>query len=441
MSSDLKQELSDREREILDLVATGASNKEIASDLDISENTVKVHLRNIFAKMGVRSRTEATVAAMEAGLVHPAGQPEVPAEVVAPEAPSRAPSPVYWWQKLLLVAALVLAVGVVAWPGSPEAQTPPPVLDPLREVGGGSANGLAEDDVGRWHEAAQMPRGRHRFAAARVGDQIIVVGGDTEEGITGEVEIYDRVSNTWRQGAPKPTPVSNVGAAVVGGLIYIPGGLLPDGSVTDVIEIYDPQEDSWQAGPNLPTPLCAYAVTTDGGRVLVFGGWDGAQYSNVALALDPGEQVWTEMPNLPHARLQGAAAYLQGRAYLIGGFDGRQALREVDVLDLDAGEDAEWQRGPDLIEARAGLGAAVIGDTLYVVGGGWSEPTAFCERLVAGDGRWQQWEMPVAGAWRNMGVVADDTTIYAMGGWKDAILATVFRYQAVYRVMLPLSSR
>src|SRR5512135_1178049 len=62
-------ELSERELEILKLLATGLSNKEIASQLFLSVNTVKVHLRNIFAKLGAQSRTEATLIAIQRGYV------------------------------------------------------------------------------------------------------------------------------------------------------------------------------------------------------------------------------------------------------------------------------------------------------------------------------------------------------------------------------------
>ncbi len=62
-----KENLSDREFEVLKLAATGMSNKEIAERLSVTVRTVKAHLSNVFAKMSVASRTEAILAAVREG--------------------------------------------------------------------------------------------------------------------------------------------------------------------------------------------------------------------------------------------------------------------------------------------------------------------------------------------------------------------------------------
>ena len=61
------EELTSREREVLQLIANGASNKDIASHLFIAEKTVKAHVSNLLAKMGVQSRTQAALYAVQKG--------------------------------------------------------------------------------------------------------------------------------------------------------------------------------------------------------------------------------------------------------------------------------------------------------------------------------------------------------------------------------------
>lgn len=75
--------LTPRERQVLELVARGDANKEIARALQISENTVKNHLRNILEKLHLQNRVQAVMYALREGLIAPPGTDSPP--------PGRAP--------------------------------------------------------------------------------------------------------------------------------------------------------------------------------------------------------------------------------------------------------------------------------------------------------------------------------------------------------------
>jgi two-component system NarL family response regulator len=64
-----EDQLSPREIEVLNLVASGNSNKEIAARLSISEETVKGHITNILSKLGANDRTQAVTIGLKRGII------------------------------------------------------------------------------------------------------------------------------------------------------------------------------------------------------------------------------------------------------------------------------------------------------------------------------------------------------------------------------------
>lgn len=63
------EELTDREKQVLRLVAEGATNRDIAARLNVSENTIKFHLKNILEKLHLRNRAQAAAYAIQTGLL------------------------------------------------------------------------------------------------------------------------------------------------------------------------------------------------------------------------------------------------------------------------------------------------------------------------------------------------------------------------------------
>ena len=227
----VSNDLSEREREILTLVAKGASNKEIALDLHISTNTVKVHLRNIFAKIDANSRTEAAMYAVNAGIVDIGGNGSPAGQTVEQ---TRSNRNLYLGLGGAVILILVGVIGILAVSGA---------LD------GGQNNSdqpLVPVEQG-WQERSSLSEARKGLALVSYDGEIYAIGGETEDGTLGLVEHYDPDLDQWSKRNPKPVPVSDVSGVVIGGKVYVPGGRTSTGEVTDMLEIYAPLEDAWEA--------------------------------------------------------------------------------------------------------------------------------------------------------------------------------------------------
>lgn len=426
--------LSEREREILRLVATGAANKEIAYRLHISPNTVKVHLRNIFEKIGAASRTEAAMYAVREGIA----ESEAAATPLTAEMTVAAPTPRAWWRPVWAAAGLIgiLAVSVAAALLARRLLATPLASTPLPSVPSPQPTPLP------WQTRAPMPTARMGLAAVAYESQVLAIGGETARGLTGTVELYDPRSDQWASRAPKPLPVADVSAAVVGGRVFVPGGRMASGEITDALEIYDPRRDAWSLGTSLPVPLSQYALAAFEGKLYLFGGWNGTAYVPSVYEYDPDSNAWTQRTPLPTACGSAAAAATNGGVLVMGGCDGQRTLEAnlEYIPERDASGGAPWLERAPLPEPRCGMGIASSGDLVHLLGGHSDSAgeLAPLEYEVLGDD-WKALPSPGIAHWQAMGFVAVGTNLIALGGESGSqIVATTLTYQALYTITIPL---
>lgn len=182
--------LSERELQILRLVAEGFSNRQIASMLDISENTVKVHVRNIFGKIQVASRTEASMYAVRNGLIadivssednYTPAHSDVRDDVGVSHASGENRSS--WWIHQYWVIWVGMVIVVVAMVGVWWSMRAPYPVRPIEQV----------NDTQRWSTLAPLPIPASGVQLVTVTGQLYALGGELERAVW----RYDASQAAW----------------------------------------------------------------------------------------------------------------------------------------------------------------------------------------------------------------------------------------------------
>ncbi len=288
-----------------------------------------------------------------------------------------------------------------------------------------------------------MPTPRFSHSAVVRDTFVYVIAGNTGKTISGAVERYDVNLDNWISLKSKTTAVSEISAVVIGGKIYVPGGRLQSGSISDVLEVYDIQYDYWSQKARMPKPLCAYALTAFEGQMFLFGGWDGKKSTKEVYRYDPILDKWIELTELPSARDHASAAVAGNQIYIFGGVIDQRPLAENLVYRPDYEESSEnpWSKASPMPQDRFRMGVVSIADIILVFGG-ISEDEVLPELIsyfYVSD-TWQEFEnlehLNITGS----AVVGVGNFILAIGGQTmDGKPTGINRsYQAVYTLSLPI---
>lgn len=450
--------LSEREMDVARLLAEGLSNGEIAHKLVLSPHTVKVHLRNIYGKLEVNSRTEATMSLVQQGwlvvegveLAEPA---PIPAEPVVPDplplarlSPTIAP-----WQRIYLLTAVLICVLALGLPTLLAATTAQP-LDLLSDRDRLTLGRPTVETLPRWEVRTPLPQARSRLSMVRLGNQLFALGGEAAGGeAVATVDLYDLAVNEWSAGVDLPTAAANSAAAVMGDRIFVAGGSATvsagqdgadtPGQVLDSLWAYDSVTEQWAAVGVLPVPLAGANLVVLNESLYLVGGWDGVAFHDEIWRWTPGADPaeagdWAVIARMASPRAFMGSVGLNGLIYVVGGYDGKQELASAATLD---GSSGEWVALPDLSVPRAGHALVYDGGAVVALGGGLTQAILTHERLDPAIGLWSNFQSPLEGEWRHLAAAVKDGNIYLVGGWSGDYLDLHMQYQSRFINFLPIN--
>ena len=310
--------------------------------------------------------------------------------------------------------------------------------------------------TGQWTQLPPMPAPVSGLGAAVIGGQLITVGGDNTISVFTTVRAYNLATKAWSvlpnlpsartgmgvtayrnilyavDGAAQPGHIASTStvqiltpppaqpppqvqlaggwrsghdsrfavqyapAAMLGGQVWVVGGLLGPKAATAKTEFYDPTLDTWSPGPALPIALHHAMMVTYHSTLWVIGGFVAhgsdllAAASTRVLMLNKTRTRWTEGPPLHHARAAGAAAVVGHKIVVVGGRtgDSQQLVKPTEIFN-----GTSWHDAAAIPVPGNHLAAASDGTYLYAVGGHKiteTSNTTAAQRFDPATGQWTQ---------------------------------------------------
>lgn len=245
---------------------------------------------------------------------------------------------------------------------------------------GNNVNAVTSDRVfvlrfGEWDELGRLNRPRAAGAAAVVDDRIVVIGGQADDGLVAETEIYDGDADEWHDAEPVPTPREHLAAAADDRYVYAVGGrdLTPDNNV-DVLERYDPAANAWDPLKPMPTARGSIGAGVIDQRLVVVGGETSTGVLDTVEAYDIPSGTWSRFPSLHTPRHGAGVATLGSSVYAINGAEGPGHTRSSTVVEAlhpptRHRMPARWRELPDAPLTRQQVGVAEVNGVIWVAGG------------------------------------------------------------------------
>lgn len=227
---------------------------------------------------------------------------------------------------------------------------------------------LAMAQEGSWSRLSPLGQPRQEVGAAEVGGKIYVVGGFAPNGTTlGSAEVYDPATERWQNLPPMPVAVNHPAAVGLQGKLWVLGGYREGlNQPTETVQIFDPATGRWSLGSPLPTARGALGAAVLDGKIYAIGGARGSSLGDAAV-YDPALGQWKELPAMPTPRNHLGVAALKGKVYAAGGRNTHSfTLGTLEAFDPASGK---WETLTPMPTRRSGHAAAAVGNCLYILGG------------------------------------------------------------------------